>query len=153
MKLSIFKTHLDNLQSLHFQLPDATFVPAHFHITEVGTVTRNFIDCGGTVRHEQLISFQLWEAEDFDHRLTPEKLKDIIVRSEKVLNIGDHEIEVEYQTSTIGKYALGFNGEHFVLVPKHTACLAEDACSISGKPKIRLSSIGSKVCTPGGSCC
>ncbi|MEI7863404.1 MAG: DUF6428 family protein, partial [Planctomycetota bacterium] len=31
-------------------LPDKSFVPAHFHITEVGRVQKDFIDCGGTVR-------------------------------------------------------------------------------------------------------
>ena len=35
---------------MHFMLPDQSFVPAHYHITEVGRVQKDFIDCGGTVR-------------------------------------------------------------------------------------------------------
>ena len=52
MKLSTFKKTLSELDTLKFQLPDGHFVPAHFHITEVGNLTRNYIDCGGIVRWE-----------------------------------------------------------------------------------------------------
>ena len=47
MWLSDFKQTLGELDTLKFQLPNGQFVPAHFHITEVGNVTRNYIDCGG----------------------------------------------------------------------------------------------------------
>ena len=30
-----------------FILPDGDQIPAHYHITEVGHVTKRFIDCGG----------------------------------------------------------------------------------------------------------
>lgn len=43
--------------------------PAHFHITEMGLVTKNFIDCGNTIREEKLITFQVWYAGDLEHRL------------------------------------------------------------------------------------
>ena len=48
-------------------------VPSHFHVTEVGKITKHFIDCGGTVRNEEVVNFQLWQADDYDHRLHPEK--------------------------------------------------------------------------------
>ena len=32
--------------ALHLMLPDGDFVPAHFHVTEVGRVQKDFIDCG-----------------------------------------------------------------------------------------------------------
>ena len=35
---------------MHWMLPDKSFVPAHYHITEVGKVQKDFVDCGGTVR-------------------------------------------------------------------------------------------------------
>jgi predicted transcriptional regulator len=38
---------LDTLENVTFQLPDGTTVPEHFHVTEVGLITKNFIDCGG----------------------------------------------------------------------------------------------------------
>ena len=156
MKLSTIKAQLSNLSALHFQLPNGTFVPQHFHITEVGIITKDFIDCGGTVRHEKVANFQLWEAGDFDHRLAPKKLSDIIQLSEKVLVIEDLEIEVEYQSETIGKYDLDFDGTNFLLVSKKTACLASDACGIpADKLKVNLTELtpNANTCTPGGGCC
>jgi hypothetical protein len=119
-------------------------------------ITKNFIDCGGTVREEKVVNFQLWEANDFDHRLAPQKLKNIIELSEKVLHLEDAEIEVEYQQDTIGKYNLEFNGTHFLLVAKQTNCLAQDKCGIpEEKLKVSLKDLSNPVntCTPGGGCC
>ena len=139
MKLSEIKSILPNLETVAFQLPNGTFVPEHFHVTEVGLITKNFIDCGGTVRKETVVNFQLWNANDFNHRLKPKKLLNIIELSEKVLGITDFEIEVEYQDTTIGKYNLSFNGKNFELVNKQTACLAIDQCGIPAeKQKVRL---------------
>jgi hypothetical protein len=123
MKLSQVKNILKSIESVNFILPDGTSVPEHFHVTEVGLITKNFIDCGGTVRKETVVNFQLWDANDFEHRLKPQKLRNIIELSEEVLGIGDFEIEVEYQEQTIGKYDLDFNGKDFVLVNKQTNCL------------------------------
>lgn len=156
MRLSQVKNILKSMETVNFILADGTSVPEHFHITEVGLITKNFIDCGGTVRKETTINFQLWNANDFEHRLKPQKLINIIELSEKVLGIEDFEIEVEYQTQTIGKYDLDFNGNDFVLQNKKTACLAQDQCGIpSEKSEIRVPEIKTKssCCTPNGSCC
>lgn len=156
MKLSEVKNILKTVESVNFILAYGTAVPEHFHVTEVGLVTKNFIDCGGTVRKEHVVNFQLWDANDFEHRLKPKKLLDIITLSEKVLGIEDFEIEVEYQTQTIGKYDLDFNGNDFVLLNKQTACLAQDQCVIPAeKQKVNLSELNnvSSCCSPGGSCC
>ncbi|MBS4072760.1 MAG: hypothetical protein KGZ90_15620 [Algoriphagus sp.] len=157
MKLSEIKSQLPNLGQLTFLLPDGTSVPAHFHITEVGQVQKKFIDCGGTVRDEKSINFQLWEDGDYDHRLGAKKLLDIIELSERVLGLEDLEVEVEYQGDTIGKYGLDFNGEAFVLTKKMTDCLAKDKCGIPAeKPKLRLSSMqtaSAGCCTPNSGCC
>lgn len=155
MKLSEVKKHLSAAEAVNFQLENGTFVPEHFHVTEVGVVTKHFIDCGGTIRNEKVANFQLWDANDFDHRLKPEKLLNIIQLSEEKLGMEDLEIEVEYQAETIGKYDLDFNGNNFVLVSKQTACLASDSCGIpSEKPKVKLSDLKNQnTCTPGGGCC
>jgi hypothetical protein len=156
MKLSEIKSKLPALGQLTFLLPDGNSVPAHFHITEVGQVNKKFIDCGGTVREEKAINFQLWEDGDYDHRLGSKKLLDIIELSERVLGLEDLEVEVEYQGDTIGKYGLDFNGKAFVLTKKTTDCLAKDKCGIPAqKPKIRLSGlqVSSGSCTPGSGCC
>jgi hypothetical protein len=156
MKLSEVKNILKTAEAVNFNLPDGTAVPEHFHVTEVGLITKNFIDCGGTVRKDTVVNFQLWNANDMDHRLKPQKLLNIIELSEKVLGIGDFEIEVEYQAQTIGKYDLEFDGKDFVLLNKQTACLAQDQCGFpSEKPKVRLSEMNNEpsCCTPGGGCC
>lgn len=157
MKLSEIKKQLNTASEIKFLLPNGTFVPEHFHVTEVGLITKDFIDCGGTVRHEKVANFQLWEANDLDHRLAPEKLIKIIALSEKVIGIKeDLEIEVEYQAETIGKYGLEFNGKNFVLTSKHTNCLASDSCGIpKEKLKVNLSELNTKqaCCAPGGGCC
>jgi hypothetical protein len=157
MTLSEFKIHLNTITNLNFKLQNGTTVPSHFHVTEVGQVTKNFIDCGGTVRNEKVVNFQLWEANDFDHRLAPKKLMDIIALSEKVLGLQDAEIEVEYQSETIGKYGISFNGTDFVLIATQTNCLAQDKCGIPPeKLKISLvdlSNNSESCCAPGGKCC
>lgn len=158
MKLSEIKNYLGTLERLSFQLPDGSYVPENFHITEVGLITKDFIDCGGTIRKEAVVNFQLWEdSNDEDHRLKPQKLLKIIALSEKVLGIGDFEIEVEYQDRTIGKYELGFDGKGFLLLNKQTACLASDQCGVpNDKKKVILSEITPETtnsCTPGGGCC
>ena len=157
MKLSEIKNHLAGMEALRFMLPNGNFVPLNFHVTEVGLIAKNFIDCGGTVRKETVVNFQLWEdSNDDDHRLKPNKLLSIIALSEKVLGIEDFEIEVEYQDTTIGKYDLGFDGKNFTLQNKLTSCLAQGQCGVSpDKQKVSLSAIDtqSNSCMPGGGCC
>jgi hypothetical protein len=131
MKLSEIKIHLETAENVNFKLPTGAYVPAHFHVTEVGLVTKHFIDCGGVERLEKVVNFQLWNANDLEHRLKPKKLANIIALAEKTLGIGDLEIEVEYQMDTIGKYALQYNGIDFELLAKQTACLATDSCGIT----------------------
>lgn len=155
MKLSEAKQILAGAETISFQLPNGQLVPSHFHVTEIGLVDKHFIDCGGTVRKEQMVNFQLWNADDYDHRLHPEKLVHIIELSERVLNIPDLEIEVEYQGDTIGKYGLDHDGSAFLLTTKMTDCLAKDQCGIPAeKPKIRLSQLNAQSsCAPGSGCC
>lgn len=64
---------------------------------------------------------------------------------------------MEFQEETIGKYGLHFNGKDFVLVPKQTACLAQDQCDIrASKQKLQLAEVAAdkqSCCTPGSGCC
>lgn len=155
MTLSEIKDHLSKSETIAFELPDGSLVPSHFHVTEVGRVTKDFIDCGGKRRKEEVANFQLWEENDYDHRLHPEKLVHIIELSEKTLEMGDLPIEVEYQGTTIGKYDLEHNGKNFVLTSKQTACLAKEECGVPVKKEmVDISNMAtSNSCTPGGGCC
>ena len=156
MKLAEMKKHLIDMETIEFELPTGKKVPAHFHVTEVGKVSKHFIDCGGTIRNEEVVNFHLWEANDYDHRLHPEKLLKIIELSEEKLGIGDLEIEVEYQGESITKYGIELNGQSFQLTSLLTDCLAKDKCGVpEEKQKIKLVELhpNTNSCTPGGGCC
>ena len=154
MKLLELKNILKTLSEISFQFENGLHIPQHFHITEIGLITKDFIDCGGVIRNEKLISFQLWHANDFNHRLKPKNILEIISIAENSIISEDLEIEVEYQNSTIGKYGLSFNGENFILKSKTTNCLAEDNCGIqNSKPKVSLSKLQDENCSPGSGCC
>ena len=116
-----------------FYLDNETVIPPYFHITEMGLKVKHYVDCGGTKRTERNITFQLWTAEDFNHRITPTKILEIIEKFEKTFYVEDLEIEIEYNTSTIGLYSLRPYPKKdlsFVLIPKKTDCLAPDKCMV-----------------------
>jgi hypothetical protein len=155
MKLSEVKEALNGMNELTFRLEDGTQVPAHFHVTEVGSVKRNFIDCGGTVRNDEAVNFQLWSANDYDHRLAATKLFEVIRLSEEKLGLTNTEVEVEYQTTTIGTYGLEFDGKAFILTNTQTDCLAKDACGVpQEQQKITVvESTQDSSCDPASGCC
>ena len=123
---------------LLFRLEGGELIPPYFHITEMGLKIKHFVDCGGTLRTEQYLNFQIWTADDFDHRLTSEKLLELIDKNEGLFKQPDLEIEMEYQTNTIGSYTLEGsmgtgNRQLFTLKSKKTNCLAPDKCGIENK--------------------
>ena len=157
MTLSEIKNHLTTLNTIAFQLPDGSLVPQHFHVTELGRITKHFIDCGGTERKEEVANFQLWNADDYNHRLHPEKLVHIIELAERQLGLGDLNIEVEYQDTTIGKFGLDFDGTNFLLTTKETDCLARENCGVPvEKTKVKMAELqtaNGASCEPGSGCC
>lgn len=153
MLLSAFKQTLSKLDKLKFQLPNGQLVPSYFHITEVGKVTRNYIDCGGVLRQENKLNLQLWVSSDTEHRLKPDNILNILQLAEKQLGFSDLELEVEYQQTTVGRYKLALNGEVFELVNTQTACLAPNQCGIpQEKPRVRLTARGLS-CNTDSDCC
>ncbi|MBX3101637.1 MAG: hypothetical protein KF690_03925 [Bacteroidetes bacterium] len=154
MTFSELKAKLEHLESLRFILPNGTIVPACFHVTEIGEVSKRFMDCGNVLREQKTVSMQLWVANDTEHRLAPAKLLRILQQSEKALGIGDHEVVVEYQTQqtqVLGKYSLDFNGLDFTLIPQQAACLAPAQCGVSPEKK-RISLATLKALKEGGCC-
>ncbi|HSP62399.1 MAG TPA: DUF6428 family protein [Pyrinomonadaceae bacterium] len=120
-------------------LPDGDVVPAHFHITEVGHVTKRFIDCGGKLHdRKDTCVLQTWVAEDYDHRLTAGTFAKILQLGDQVLPHDDLEVEVEYEDCAITQFSVTsaeFTGEHIDLQlgEKHTDCLARERCGVDGK--------------------
>ena len=122
---------------VHLMLPSGDFVPAHFHVTEVGRVRKDFIDCGGTVRSSSACVLQVWVADDKDHRLQASKLLDITKAAEALSIEDDLPVEIEYDSGVISQYPV-VGAEHtscgliFYLGGKHTACLAPQKCGVGG---------------------
>jgi hypothetical protein len=120
---------------MHWMLPDNSFVPAHYHITEVGRVQKDFIDCGGTVRSTTACVLQVWVANDVDHRLESSKLASIMDVAAPLLQSDELPVEVEYEEGVISQYPIGGmevtpSGLLFYLGTKHTACLAPEKCKV-----------------------
>ena len=154
MNIKNFKNTLSNLCELTFVLPNGNYVAPHFHLTEVGEITKNYVDCGGTVREEKIANFQLWAADDYDHRLKPQKVIDIIEMAEKEIGLQNLEIEVEYQSETIGKYGLSFDGDRFLLTATETDCLAKEKCGIPEAQSVNIiQTESSSCCSPESGCC
>jgi hypothetical protein len=139
MLLSEFTALLDAHPTvgLHLLLPDGDLVPAHFHVTEVGRVAKDFIDCGGTVRSSRSCVLQVWVADDTAHRLDAAKLARVVRLAAPVLGGDDLPVEVEYDTGFITQLPVTAaevtpTGLLFHLGGKHTACLAPDRCGVGG---------------------
>lgn len=120
---------------LQFILPDGAVIPAQFHVTEVGHVVKNFVDCGGTIRHTSLVQLQVWLGNDLDHRLTAGKLAQILELAKGLIPSDELEVEIEYEACALSQYALSAveaEGGQLKLrvVSKHTDCLAKEACGI-----------------------
>ena len=121
--------------AMHWMLPDRAFVPVHYHITEVGRVQKDFIDCGGTVRSTTTCLLQVWVADDVEHRLDTTKLAGIIDVAAPLLKSDDLPVEVEYEEGVLSQYPIGGmevtpSGLLFLLGTKHTACLAPEKCKV-----------------------
>jgi hypothetical protein len=133
---------------LLFRLPSGKAVAPHFHVTEIGRVTKDFIDCGGTARSSTACVLQTWVANDTDHRLTTEKLAKIISLADSLFASANPEVEIEHEDGVISQFpvtsaALSDGVLTFRLGSKHTDCLAKEKCGLDG----------SDCCGSGESCC
>ena len=135
---------------LHLMLPSGEFVPSHFHITEVGRIQKDFIDCGGTTRSTVSCMIQAWVANDVTHRLTTDKLAGILRMAASLLQSDELPVEIEYENELVSQYPLTGaeitpSGILLHLGTKHTDCLAPDRCGVPA--------IGKSSCRPVGGCC
>ena len=138
MKIGAF---LDSLTAnpgaaIQFMLPDGDYVPAHFHITEIGRVHKDFVDCGGTVRSSTACVLQVWVADDVRHRLDASTLARIFRTARPLLGSDELPMEVEYESGVVSQFPVSAaevtpSGILFHLGAKHTACLAPDRCGVA----------------------
>jgi Family of unknown function (DUF6428) len=144
-------------KSLLVRLPGGKTIPEHFHVTEIGRVRRDFIDCGGTVRRRVTCLLQAWVAHDVDHRLSASKLLKILETAASAIMMGDCEyVEIEYGVATAAQYRLAgatSNGATLVLelADRATECLAPDKCGVTA-PVAKSPRRVSKCCS-GKKCC
>jgi len=113
--------------------PDGEPIEAHFHVTEVGRVQRDFVDCGGTVRRVVTCLLQTWVGEDTEHRITAGKLLKAFAHAAPILGDEDLSVEFEYEACNVVQLVLAEvrqESDRFVLQlgRKHTDCLARDVC-------------------------
>ncbi|MGY8641838.1 MAG: DUF6428 family protein [Verrucomicrobiales bacterium] len=139
MTLKELKTHLASAPGKLVQLilPGGSAIPQHFHVTEVGQVQKDFIDCGGDVRKSTVCLIQAWVANDVDHRIETDKLLKILNLANKVIPSDDIPVEFEYQERVISQYPLKTSGitddreaVTLTLGLKFTDCLSKDTCGI-----------------------
>ena len=96
--------------------------------------------------------FQLWSADDYNHRLDSKKVVEIIEVAEKDFELGGLEIEIEHQSETIGKYGISYDVGRFILTPTKTDCLAKKQCGITYKTD-PISHSSQNACNPSLECC
>lgn len=138
MKLSQFTDLLEAhpAKPFYLVLPGHNAVPVSFHITEVGHVTKKFIDCGGKVHTIQTCQLQAWLGTDTDHRLLAGKMAGVLHQAKTkgiLLDGADLDVEIEYEETTISQYPVANYtiteaAVVLSLAAKHTDCLAKDVC-------------------------
>lgn len=135
--------------------PDGEPIEAHFHVTEVGRVQKDFVDCGGTVRRVVSCLLQTWVGDDTDHRITGGKLLKAIAAAAPILRDEDLPVELEYEACNVVQLRVvaverGAGVLTVRLAKKHTDCLAKELCV---PPSAAASGAGAGACKPGSGCC
>jgi hypothetical protein len=147
---------------ISIRLSDGSLVPAHYHITEVGHVTKRFVDCGGVRRVQETCLLQTWVHDDVEHRLHAGKLADIFDRAGDILPNHDLPIEVEHELEVVAQFPVENieNRPDSLVVhlgTKHTDCLARgiclpNSCEPPQVPVAKSKAVASS-CSEGSGCC
>jgi len=133
--ISALKTALAAAPSLPLTVlwTDGETIEPHFHVTEVGRVQKDFVDCGGTVRRLVTCLLQTWVGDDLDHRITAGKLLKAFEHAAPVLGGEDLPVELEYETCNVVQLVVASVKQEpdrlvLQLGSKHTDCLAKELC-------------------------
>lgn len=132
-----------------FILPGGDPIPAHAHVTEVGHVVRNFIDCGGRTGREEKVLLQTHVGDDTDHRLRSDRFAKILQLGQGVVPDANLEVDVEYDCCVVAQYPIAGaepDGENlnFTLARGHTQCRARN--------RLPDAAVGT-CCTATSNCC
>ena len=132
-----------------FVLPDGDYIPAHGHVTEVGHVVRNFIDCGGLTGKDEKVVLQTHVGNDTGHRLRSDRFAKILRLGDRVVPSADLDVDVEYDCCVVGQYPIAEvtpDGEHLNLILQRgrTQCRARER---------RESETAAGCCAASTACC
>lgn len=97
---------LNPAKSPRFILPDGGHIAVHAHVTEVGHVVRNFIDCGGNIGKEEKVLLQTHVGDDIEHRLKSDRLSNILQLGLRVLPTTELDVDVEYDCCVVAQYPI-----------------------------------------------
>src|SRR4029450_3787954 len=89
-----------------FLFPGGDYIPAHAHVTEVGHLVRNFIDCGGLTGKEEKIVLQTHVGDDTEHRLRSDRVAKSLQLGKHVLPNEDLDVDVEYDCCVVAQYPI-----------------------------------------------
>ena len=132
-----------------FVLPDGDYIPAHAHVTEVGYVVRNFIDCGGLTGKEEKVVLQTHVGKDTDHRLRSDRFAKILRLGDRVIPSACLDVDVEYDCCVVAQYPIAEvrpDGEHLNLILQRgrTQCRARER---------RVGENATDCCASSAACC
>jgi Family of unknown function (DUF6428) len=151
MKLQQFVAALESSPTTvaRFVLPDGSYVPPHAHLTEVGHVQKNFIDCGGVTGRTESVLLQTHVGSDTDHRLKSGRFAEILKLANRLIPEGEFDVEVEYDCCAVSQYRIRRvepADEYFdiFLGQKRTQCRAQE--------RVRQE-VGESDCSAAMSCC
>jgi hypothetical protein len=135
-----------------FVLPDGDSIPSHAHVTEVGYVAKNFIDCGGVMGKSETVLLQTHVGHDIDHRLRSDRFAKILELGKRVLPHEELDVEVEYDCCVVAQYPIKGakrDGEYLVLAlgKRQTQCLAQE------RRKAAAASVPDACCATASSAC
>ena len=152
MKLSDLQSALEQYPGTlpRFILPDGDFIPVHAHVTEVGYVTKNFIDCGGVTGKSETVLLQTHVGQDTGHRLKSDRFAKILRLGERVLPHNHLEVEVEYDCCVVAQYPVTEvrpADEHLDLIlgKRRTQCLAQE--------RRKAAETADACCSAAAACC
>ena len=133
---------------LRFVLPDGDYIPAHAHVTEVGHLVRNFIDCGGLTGKEEKVVLQTHVGGDTDHRLQSDRFAKILRLGNRIIPNADLDVDVEYDCCVVAQYPISEaapDDEHLNLILRRvqTQCRARE----------RESNTTADCCATSAACC
>jgi hypothetical protein len=151
MKYEVLKSLLERYSTTfpRFVLPDGDYIPAHAHVTEVGHVVRNFIDCGGLSGTEEKVVLQTHVGDDTDHRLRSDRLAKILRLGNRVIPSAELDVDVEHDCCVVAQYPIAEatpDGEHlnFFLQRGRTQCRERER---------RESQTAADCCATPAACC